>query len=162
MRRRIKKGEGYRALADFFSSFEKAEALRKFDQIMKKYGEKTGSGYILDAEKLIKKLEKSDKTNESGVEKLGFTAEESLDKEFRVDLLEDGYFLVDETLLNRGKKALILKGVHVDLDGKERKAELFAFLKASKKEIREVETAGQALQLAWEDYTIDYEKGDEK
>jgi len=58
--RRIKKGEGDRALADFFSSFEKAEAIKKFDQIMKKYGEKTGSGYILDAEKLIEILEKGD------------------------------------------------------------------------------------------------------
>ena len=47
-------------MADFFSSFEKAEAIKKFDQIMKKYGEKTGSGYILDAEKLIEILEKGD------------------------------------------------------------------------------------------------------
>jgi len=58
--RRIKKGDGYKALARFFSNFSEAEALKKFDQIMRKYGEKTGSGYTLDAEKLIEILEKGD------------------------------------------------------------------------------------------------------
>jgi len=64
MMKEVKKGDGYKALAKFFSFFDKAEAMRRFDEIMRKYGEKTGSGYCLDAKKLIEICDKLEKKGE--------------------------------------------------------------------------------------------------
>ena len=47
------------ASEDFFS-FEKSEARKKIDKIIKKHGKKSGSGYTMNVEQLLKILEKGD------------------------------------------------------------------------------------------------------
>jgi len=55
------------ASEDFFS-FEKSKAKKKFDEIMKKHGEKTGSGYTLDAEKLIEICDELEREKENNLQ----------------------------------------------------------------------------------------------
>ncbi len=88
---------------------------------------------------------------------LAFDSEEILRHEHNIDLLEDGCFDAEKVLVSKDWKAIKIIGIHTDEGGNKRKAELWAWLKnVDEKELEEVETAGQALQFAWEHYEIDY------
>ncbi len=98
----------------------------------------------------VKQMEKN-----SSWRVLEFSSEELLNREYVLDLPDMGFFIVDKVKINVERKALLLTGTH-EISGEEKKAELSAFLKVEKADLKELSTAGQALRLPWEDYTIDY------
>jgi len=110
----------------------------------------------------LKGGEKMRREKENSWKKIDFTSEEILRRKHILDLPDDGYFIVEEAKIDAERKALLLVGVH-QINGEEKKAELWAYLEGDEEELKEVETAGEALLFGWEDYTIDYiEKGEGK